>query len=128
VKADELNGMSYPPDCENAIELYGHSLAQMVLLAARNEGFVTQGRGPWLVAWVPSAKLREPDHAFFGLDLSSVETYADAENLFARWQTDIHDNIRPEETPTVERFRLTVRNWADEVGQGVLIVLGISDD
>ncbi|MEM1151867.1 MAG: peptidoglycan-binding domain-containing protein [Pseudomonadota bacterium] len=112
--------------CQIAVASYDLAMSQNTIRAARAAGFDDQGVGPFLLGWLPATKFGEKDALILSLDMSRVETYAQARALIEDWKHDIEND--PDllgQTLTVEGLRKKIRRWADQHGEGIFsIILG----
>lgn len=119
--ADALNETQHLPDaCDRAVDSYD---AATGILAVRDAmaavpGLRTRlGRGPFLFAWNPAASKGAADVPLFRMDLSRVETQAQAAEMFDLWSDTVvshpelwmNDWQRPE---IRTRIRVAIENEA----------------
>jgi hypothetical protein len=113
-----LNSEKSQQVCQQAVNNYDLMTANYALEQAKDDADVS-GKGPHLLAWSPASdKVEpEPDTHVLHMDLSYIETYSQAEELFERWEEDIERNPRLWRDGWSEvRFRVAIRNWADKYG------------
>lgn len=98
--ADRLNPLPAASACDTAVDNYGLVQAQNALrildryAAAADDGdaYDTGGRGPFLVAWTPGARIARPDSVALLVDLSHVDDPQHALKMMTLWHDKIQDN------------------------------------
>lgn len=117
--ASGLNKVSGDP-CKKAVESYGLVIAQSAINEARLTGIDVSGPGPFLLAWSPSAKKGDKDAIVLVVDLSDVQTDAQAKAKLAVWVKEIVD--KPERWRggwTVEGMREAAKLFVDNLGTSI---------
>jgi len=79
------------------------------------------GRGPWLLAWSPTEKKGDSNAIVLVIDMSSVDSYASAVNIFDIWSTEIEGD--PELWRAgfnLDLVRDKLRSWVDRNGEAIL--------
>ncbi|MFV0303289.1 MAG: hypothetical protein ACK5IP_20880 [Paracoccus sp. (in: a-proteobacteria)] len=117
---NELTLESSQP-CDRAVSSYDTQAGGMALRDAMRTGVnIGVDRGPYLLAWSPGRHRGTQDAAVLRLNMSYVETYAQATDVFRRWVRDIEE--RPElwnNGWSIDSIRLIIRNWADDIGADI---------
>lgn len=127
--ASVLNTGQLEAPCQQALDHYDLAQADGAISAARRAGFNPDGRGPYLVAWAPGQQFGQPDTPVLFLNLSAVNSYDDASNMFLKWKTDIEEgaDLWKNGAWDIENLRLVLKDWADTYGETLLGLL-FSDD
>lgn len=103
--------------CDVAINNYGLAMADGAITLAREYGFVPRGPGPFLLAWLPSERLGEPDGFILSLSLSNVSTAEQAARIFREWKGRIMtDEAVLRDGLPMENVRLYIRDVFDSIG------------
>lgn len=122
---------TFEPDenlgCDLAVENYGDEMAYWAIKHAEIVGHDFEGhKGPFLLAWSPSASKGTSDALTLILDMSVVETQSQAKEFFQFWVRKI------EEDPETwyngfgsERLRLSLLAASENLGAGFLKLVGI---
>lgn len=117
---DELTLESDAP-CDRAVSSYSTQAGGMALRDAMRTGVnIGVDRGPYLLAWSPGQHRGTPDAAVLRVNMSYVDSYAQATDVFRRWVRDIEE--RPElwnNGWSIDSIRLIIRNWADDIGADI---------
>lgn len=122
--ADELNQFgqnAISRVCDTAVGSYDQVSALSSLRAAERAGFQLDDRGPFVFGWLPSAGVGDEDSLILTMDLSRVESYAQAHALFIGWRRDVETSpelLRQGFAPEIIRRR--IQRWADSFGPGIL--------
>lgn len=127
--ASVLNAGQLETPCQQASDHYDLAQADGAISAARRAGFNPDGRGPYLVAWAPGQQFGQPDTPVLFLNLSAVNSYEDASNMFLKWKTDIEEgaDLWKNGAWDLENLRLVLKDWADTYGEALLGLI-FSDD
>ena len=111
--------------CREAVDNYDLATSIRALKDAQRAGQeLGFRRGPFLLAWAPSASKGEPDVLVLVADLSEKAEYEDVLEIFGQWRSRIEQN--PDlwiAGWSAEGLKLAVREWADTVGPAVLKIL-----
>lgn len=126
VETDELGRrltlLSPSETCSEAVGSYNQLMSQRALrLAERTEPGVGRGRGPFLLAWSPGEQHGSVGAHILHVDMSRVETEAQAKEVIYRWARDIETN--PElwrRGWDLEKVRIALQAWSDDIGGRVL--------
>lgn len=119
-----LNNAPREQVCEPAVDRYGLVIARKAINDAERTGVYLSGKGPYLLAWSPSESKGEPDALILSIDLSLVTTYEQAISVFELWRRDIEeDRTLWENGWSVEDLRLTIQQWVDKFGGGLIQIL-----
>ena len=112
--------------CDLAVKHYGNEIARQAIKDAKAVGHdFGNSDGPFLLAWSPSASKGHRNALTLILDMSLVETRAQAKKAFRFWVNHI------EEVPenwyngfTLERLRLTLLFASETLSAGLLKLVG----
>lgn len=108
--------------CSQAVQYYDYDLAKQI---AHSIGDSADGEGPFLVAWSPGTEFRKPGVTLLFDDLSDVKTPEQAIAAFKMWRKDIErDPVLWKNGWSLERLRITLQRNADNLGEGLLRILG----
>ncbi|MEO1090752.1 MAG: tetratricopeptide repeat protein [Pseudomonadota bacterium] len=123
--ADRLNEAPRSVLCEDAITSYDTVAGNIAIRDAEIAGLDASGRGPYLLAWSPSASKGDANATVLVADLSMLESFDAAAEAFQHWAADI------EAEPNLwrkgwdlDRAISKVRNWFDHHGSRMLFVVG----
>ncbi|UXU75045.1 MULTISPECIES: hypothetical protein [unclassified Paracoccus (in: a-proteobacteria)] len=120
--AQELTRTGGIAPCPAAVDGYNQMLGLRALrLAERAGARPGDRRGPFLLAWSPGRQHGQDGAHVLIADLSHVNTPDQAAAAFRRWARDIEG--QPELWQRgwdMERLRLSLRNWADDLGARIL--------
>lgn len=105
--------------CDEAVSSYSQLMALRALrLAERLEPVITEGRGPYLLAWSPGNQHGTSEAHILRVDMSRVATHDQALEVFRQWVRDIEGNPELWQRGwSLERLRIVVRDWADDMGR-----------
>lgn len=131
--ANLLNGSALGGDdpCVSAIssiDLITSRIAiQSAMSATGNLNF--HNRGPYLIAWSPSAMFGQDNVPVLVADLSNVTTVSQSVGIFSAWINDIEQDPQLWRNGwSLEKLRTTLRLWADRWGPGVLSMVGLQEN
>ncbi|MGI9486080.1 MAG: hypothetical protein ACR2RF_09435 [Geminicoccaceae bacterium] len=79
--------------CDSAVDHYDLERASVDRNDPAFNRHVNDGRGPFLLAWSPTNKVGELNVEVLILDLSYVDTYAQAQRMFHLWVDEIQGDI-----------------------------------
>jgi hypothetical protein len=111
--------------CENAVEYYDIAIARGAIGEALSTGISLSGRGPFLLAWSPTAKKGAPDAIVLAADMSDVKSVADAKDMLTIWRKDIEgDPALWQDGFSAEKIRVKLRQIVNRYGDGLIKFLG----
>lgn len=111
--------------CRKAIGSYDLPTAQLAIDDARNSGASLDGVGPFLLAWSPSTQIGKPKVPVLVLNLSNVDNYGQAQQIFLDWSKYIVENPSLwKKGWSFEKLRIVIRLFADRYGGKVFRLFG----
>jgi hypothetical protein len=115
--ADAINPLTGMAPCDQAVDHYGLVQAQNALriletYSGPDGAYDTDGRGPFLVAWTPGRLIGQDPSIALLVDLSHVDSDAQALEMMTMWHDKIQDDpslwqdeaVRPRLIDVIRRF------------------------
>lgn len=114
-------------DCAAALSQYDLYPAQSAISDARRQGQRLDGQGPFLIGWSPSHSRGLPDRLVLVVDLSDLNTQPRIDEAFRFWRQKIIDDPQLWRGGfSIERLRLSLREFADRYGKDLTEIIKIN--
>ncbi|RDJ05819.1 hypothetical protein [Rhizobium grahamii] len=108
-------------DCDFVTSDYDLGAAALAMRDARLQGAEFEGEGPYLVGWSPSDSRGRKDKLVLVVDMSAANDQIAIDRLFLFWKQKIIDD--PDAWRggfSLERLRVSIKDFADKYGQDML--------
>jgi hypothetical protein len=111
--------------CEFVVNHYGLEAAHDALDDPQIARYVQGKRGPFLLAWAPTATKGTPDALVLVSDLSYVSTDESAKRLFERWREEIENDpsLWDNDGWSIEKISIKIADWADYIAPRALSLI-----
>lgn len=130
-QAEQIASLPREAACEQAATVYDRVQAQDAIAKARAAEELTDGlshldgRGPFLLAWVPGSEFGNQNTLVLAADLSNTSTPEQALSDMRTWVRDIQEDPQLwRQGWNIEGVRLIAQRWLDRRGVSLLKFLG----